>query len=464
MNAHFAAGLLAVTSLALPAAAFAHAGITPKAAENGQTIKAVITVPHGCDGAATTDVIVKLPEGFVGAKPQAKAGWQVEITKGDYAKTYKLHGKDVSSGAREVHWSGGNLPDDQFDEFVIQGSVQGFDAAASLPFVTTQLCGTTGTVTWDEIPAEGQDAHSLEHPAPAIAVSAASAADAHAGHGMAMGPITLGDLEISGPFTRATLPGAKVGGGFLTILNKGETADRLVSASSPAAKDVQLHEMKMEGEVMQMRQLENGIEIPAGSTVTLQPGGLHIMFMGLNGAFVQGQTVPVTLTFEKAGTVEVTLAVEAVGADAPADHGAMQHSDASAGGHDAHAGASFDQASAANDQEAIAGLLKATFESAEHPLGVAPIVVAGDYAIAGWSQDGKGGRALLRKTAAGWGVHLCSGDALKDAANLETIGVPADAAKTLAASLAAEEARLDPALVAQFSLFDGTVIVDENLI
>lgn len=328
MNAHFVAGLLAVASLALPTLAHAHAGISPRTAENGKSIKAVITVPHGCDGAATTDVIVKLPEGFVGAKPQAKAGWQVEITKGDYAKTYALHGKDVSSGALEVRWSGGNLPDDQFDEFVIQGTLQGFEAETTLPFVTTQLCGTTGTVSWDQVAEPGQDAHSLEHPAPTLTVTPASAADAHAGHGgdhaMAtpMGPVAIGDLEISGPFTRATLPGAKVGGGFLTILNKGETADRLVSASSPAAKEVQLHEMKMEGEVMQMRQLENGIEIPAGSTVTLQPGGLHIMFMGLAAPFAQGTTVPVTLTFEKAGSVEITLAVEAVGADAPAhQHG-----------------------------------------------------------------------------------------------------------------------------------------------
>lgn len=324
MNIHFAAGLLALSSLALPGLALAHASIAPKNADAGATIKAAITVPHGCDGAATTDVIIKLPEGFVGAKPQAKAGWTIAITKGAYTKTYSLHGKDVSEGALEIRWSGGNLADDTFDEFTIRGSVQGHEAGAVLPFVTTQLCGATGTISWDQVAAEGQDPHSLERPAPTLTVAAAATADPHAGHGampmpmiMPMGPVTLGDLELSGPFTRATLPGAKVGGGFLTILNKGETDDRLVSATSPAAKDVQIHEMKMEGEVMQMRQLTDGVVIPAGSTVTLQPGGLHIMFMGINAPFAQGATVPVTLTFEKAGTVTLDLAVEAVGADAP---------------------------------------------------------------------------------------------------------------------------------------------------
>lgn len=325
MTKTFAAGLLAIASLALPATAFAHAGIAPSNAENGATVKAAISIPHGCDGAATTDVIVKLPEGFVGAKPQAKAGWTIETKTGAYAHTYDLHGSKVSEGVTEVRWSGGSLPDDQFDEFVVRGSVQGFEAGAAMPFVTTQLCGSTASVVWDQIAGPGEDAHALEHPAPAITI-AASTADAHGGHGahaaQPAAAVTIGALELSGPFTRATLPGAKVGGGFMTILNTGETDDLLVSAVSPAAKDVQIHEMKMEGEVMQMRELADGLVIPAGSTVTLQPGGLHIMFMGITAPFVKGTTVPLTLTFEKAGSVDLQLAVEAVGADAPAhDHG-----------------------------------------------------------------------------------------------------------------------------------------------
>lgn len=136
------------------------------------------------------------------------------------------------------------------------------------------------------------------------------------------GVIHLGPINISVPFTRATLPNAPVGGGFLTIENTGTEADRLVSATSSAAKDTQIHEMGMEGDVMKMRELPDGLEIPAGETVVLSPGGFHLMFMGLNQPFVEGQTVSVTLTFEKAGTVEVPLPVMAPAADAPA---AMEH-------------------------------------------------------------------------------------------------------------------------------------------
>ena len=129
----------------------------------------------------------------------------------------------------------------------------------------------------------------------------------------------LGAINISLPFTRATLPNAPVGGGFLSIENEGPEADRLISASSPAADVVQIHEMAMEGDVMKMRHLAEGLELPAGQTVVLSPGGFHLMFMGLKQAFVEGETVPVTLVFEKAGTVELALPVLGAAADeAPA--------------------------------------------------------------------------------------------------------------------------------------------------
>ncbi|WP_052951889.1 copper chaperone PCu(A)C [Devosia soli] len=138
--------------------------------------------------------------------------------------------------------------------------------------------------------------------------------------------VTVGDLEISGPFTRATLPNAPVGGGFLTIKNTGTEDDRLISATSTIAKDTQIHEMAMEGDVMKMRQLVDGLAIPAGETVTLEPGGNHIMFMGLNGPIKEGEKVSVTLTFEKAGEVTLDLVAAGAAADAPAhDHGSMAH-------------------------------------------------------------------------------------------------------------------------------------------
>ncbi|QMV00448.1 copper chaperone PCu(A)C [Devosia sp. D6-9] len=319
-------GALAGAALVLSTvgSAFAHAGISPATAANNATVKAVVTIPHGCDGAATDTVSIKLPEGFVNAKPMAKAGWQIAITKGDYSKAYDNHGTPVTSGALEITWSGGSLPDDQFDEFTIQGQFQGFDAESPALFITTQKCGAT-EVTWNEIAGPGQNPHTLERPAPTITVTPAAAGGEH-DHmnmgGMDMSsPVTVGNLELTESFARATLPNQPVGGGYVTITNKGSEADRLVSASSPAAGSVQVHEMKMEGDVMKMRELPDGVEIPAGQSVALSPGGLHLMFMKLNGAFKEGDEVPVTLTFEKAGPVEIKLPVMAASADAPAhDH------------------------------------------------------------------------------------------------------------------------------------------------
>ena len=128
----------------------------------------------------------------------------------------------------------------------------------------------------------------------------------------------VGALEIDRPWARATAPTAPAGGGFLTIVNKGTTADRLVAARSPVAQTSQIHEMKMEGNVMRMRELDKGLEIPAGGTVTLAPGGFHVMLMGLKAPLQQGTKVPLTLVFEKVGSIDVELSVEATGATKPA--------------------------------------------------------------------------------------------------------------------------------------------------
>lgn len=128
---------------------------------------------------------------------------------------------------------------------------------------------------------------------------------------------TLGTLEISGGFSRATLPNAPVGAGYLTITNKGTADDTLVSASSPVAGMTQIHEMKMEGDVMKMNEVEGGLVIPAGQSVMLSPGGFHIMFMQLKEPLVEGSMVPVTLTFATAGTIEVQLVVGSINADEP---------------------------------------------------------------------------------------------------------------------------------------------------
>jgi len=128
---------------------------------------------------------------------------------------------------------------------------------------------------------------------------------------------SLGKIEIDTPWTRATPPSASAGGGFLRVTNTGEEDDRLVSASSPIAGRVELHTMDMTGGVMKMREMKDGIPVPAGETVELKPGSLHVMFLELSGPITQEKPVSVTLTFEKAGSVDVEMAVAPVGAPGP---------------------------------------------------------------------------------------------------------------------------------------------------
>lgn len=138
--------------------------------------------------------------------------------------------------------------------------------------------------------------------------------------------VSLGDLHLFGFFTRETPPNARNAGGFLSIHNHGGD-DRLISASSPVAQRVELHTMTMDGDVMRMRQLENGIEVPADTLVELAPGGLHVMFIDIEEAFSQGQMIPVTLTFETSGSVDVMMPVVArsMGTAMGMDHGAHGH-------------------------------------------------------------------------------------------------------------------------------------------
>jgi len=129
----------------------------------------------------------------------------------------------------------------------------------------------------------------------------------------------VGPIKIENAYTRATVPGQQVAGGFMKIENKG-IADQLVSVSSPAAGEVQLHEMAMEGNVMKMRQVKD-ITVPAGGSVELKPGGLHLMFMNIKAPLTAGESVPVKLKFAKAGEVEVKMPVNAMGQPG----GAMKH-------------------------------------------------------------------------------------------------------------------------------------------
>jgi copper(I)-binding protein len=129
--------------------------------------------------------------------------------------------------------------------------------------------------------------------------------------------VKAGDLVISQAWSRATPSGAKVAGGYITIENKGSAADKLIGGSGDVAGRVEIHEMAMDGGVMKMRPLDQGLVIEPGKTVKLAPGGYHMMLLDLKTQLKQGDKVPVTLQFEKAGKVNVSLDVQGVGAQAP---------------------------------------------------------------------------------------------------------------------------------------------------
>ncbi|MET0719959.1 MAG: copper chaperone PCu(A)C, partial [Tardiphaga sp.] len=129
--------------------------------------------------------------------------------------------------------------------------------------------------------------------------------------------VKSGNLVISQPWSRATPGGAKVAGGYLTIENRGTTPDRLLSGSTGFSKRLEIHEMAIANGVMTMRPLDSGVAIEPGKTVKFAPGGYHLMFLELDRPLKQGESVPVTLKFEKAGEVQTSFSVAGVGAQGP---------------------------------------------------------------------------------------------------------------------------------------------------
>jgi periplasmic copper chaperone A len=130
---------------------------------------------------------------------------------------------------------------------------------------------------------------------------------------------TLKDLLIDHPSARPTPPGARVGGAYFTLENRGRAADRLVRVDSPVAGSAELHSMAMEGNLMKMRPIV-ALDIPAGAKVALAPGGYHVMLVDLKRPLVAGEAFPLRLTFERAGTIEVSARIEAA-AGVPAASG-----------------------------------------------------------------------------------------------------------------------------------------------
>lgn len=133
-----------------------------------------------------------------------------------------------------------------------------------------------------------------------------------AGLSAALPAIAAGPITIENAWSRATAPGQTVGVGYLTLLNSGPRSDKLLEVSSPVAADVQIHETTLNDGVMRMRELKEGIELPAKSRVELKPGGAHLMLMQLESPLTPGTSFPVTLRFRNAGKLNVTFRVESI--------------------------------------------------------------------------------------------------------------------------------------------------------
>lgn len=296
--------------------ALAHASLDVKTASQG-SLRAAVRVPHGCEGSATTVVKVSIPEGIIGVKPAPKAGWTVETVKGPYAKAYEhYHGK-VSEGVKEIVWRGGPLLDEHYDEFIFVGFVSdAFKAGDAVPFPVTQDC-EKGQVAWTEVAASGQEPRSLKYPAPILKIVDKAGADKKG---------AAAALAVGQAWARATPGGAKVGAGYLDIINGTAAGDVLLSVTAAAvAGKTEIHEMTHDDGVMKMRELADGLPVAAGQTVSLAPGGLHIMFLDLKEPLTAGQTFDLELTFKSAGKITVPVTVGDVAAGKPADPHAHHH-------------------------------------------------------------------------------------------------------------------------------------------
>lgn len=297
MNRHLTLRTVAAAVLLAGSAAavLAHVTLPPGGVTVGSDYDAAFRVGHACEGAkATTGLAVKLPAGFVLSEAQARKGWKLDVQKG---------------AGGEVRWTAENpqaaLPGTEKAEFVVRGKAPA--TPGTLWFKVLQTCDV-GSADWAEVPASGNSTAGLKRPAARLDV-------------VAQGVATV---DVRDGWVRQSVPGQSGTGAFMKLTSP--TGTKLVSISTPAAGVAEVHEMKMEGDTMKMRELSAGLDLPAGQTVELKPGGFHVMLMDLKGAVAKGTNVPLTLKFEDAKGVKTALDVTLpVGAPAGADAGGAAH-------------------------------------------------------------------------------------------------------------------------------------------
>lgn len=310
MTVYKLAGAAALLTL-LSVPSFAHIVADPAEAKPGSYFRTALRVGHGCGaGKPTKAVRVTIPDGISNASAQPKPGWEIKVETTKLERPIDAgHGRMTDTVVSAITWSGGSLPNEQFDEFGLVLKLPDTPGQQFwLPVV--QTCAG-GEARWDQVPAAGQTARDLKMPAAMIRIA-----------GEAPSAAKAGDIQVLQPFARATP--AKVGGIFLTLKNAGATADRLVKAASPIASSVELHTHVKDGDAMRMRPVEN-IPVPANGQTALEPGGYHIMLIDLRQPLKEGASVPLTLTFEKAGTVTLQVPVVKAGSSPMPAAGGGEH-------------------------------------------------------------------------------------------------------------------------------------------
>jgi copper(I)-binding protein len=290
--------ILSVASFIVPSTVTAHAVLTEQSALAGSYYKGAVRIGHGCDGSSTTGVKLFVPAGFEGTKPQPKNGWTIKVKKANLAQPYQSHGKTVTEDVVELEWTANSkesaLPDGAFDEFAFMTKLPEKSGPSWLRVL--QTC-EKGQNDWAEIPSAGVSTKGIKSPAALLNIKAVGAADAPAGNA---------NVAISDVWVRPTVTGQKATGAFLKLIAKENS--KLLSVSTPIAGIAEIHEMKMDGNVMKMAPMPF-LELPAGKVVELKPGGYHLMLMDLKSPVEKGAKVPVTLKFQDANGAKFQMDV-----------------------------------------------------------------------------------------------------------------------------------------------------------
>jgi len=273
--------------------ASAHVTLPPGGATAGTDYEAAFRVGHACkDAQATTGITVRLPDGFTLAGAQPRTGWT------------------LSTKAQEVSWTADSartaLPAKERAEFVLRGKLT--DKPGPLWFKVLQSCDK-GSADWAQIPA-GDTAQKLDFPAARLDVL----------------PPGVAPVDVRDAWVRQAVPGQSGTGAFMKLT--APSGARLTGVSTPVAGIAEVHEMKMDGDIMRMRPVPGGLALPPRQTVELAAGGYHIMLMDLKQPIVKGSTIPLSLQFEDAqgrkSALELKVPVGAPdGAAAGAAHGHM---------------------------------------------------------------------------------------------------------------------------------------------